>query len=125
MAKTWVLHTETKGTGAQVVPLESVTKRSTPVEPVLVPRKSPAEPPAPDPAPEPRPPRKFKIVDLLTRQPLLEDAGTRETVDALKRVRSIVDVNVYVWQEEQQRWWLLTFGQKRTLWDLSRERDAV
>jgi hypothetical protein len=61
----------------------------------------------------------------MTRQPLVEDASTRDTVEALKRVRSIVDVNVYVWQEEHQRWWLLTFGQKRDLWDLARERDAV
>jgi hypothetical protein len=122
MAKTWVLHTETKGTGAQVVPLESVTKRSSTVEPVLVPRQPRAKPKPPE--PQPRPPRKFKIVDLMTRRALVEDAGTRETVEALRGVRSIVDVNVYVWQEEHQRWWLMTFGQKRTLWDLSRERAA-
>jgi hypothetical protein len=123
VAKTWVLHTETKGTGAHVVPLESVTKRSTAVKPVFVPRKPQAKPEPPE--PQPRQPHKFKVVDLMTRQPLLEGAGTRETAELLKGIRSIVDVNVYVWQEEHQRWWLLTFGQKRTLWDLSRERDGV
>jgi hypothetical protein len=119
MAKTWVLHTETKGTGAQVVPLDSVTTRATAVEPVLVPRQSRAEPPANDPQPEPRPPRKFKVVDLMTRQPLVEDASTRDAVEALKRVRSIVDVNVYVWQEEQERWRMLTFAERHAMWELA------
>jgi len=105
-----------------VVPLESVTKRSSTVEPVLVPREPRAKPKPPE--PQTRPPRKFKIVDLMTRQALVADAGIRETVEVLEGVRSIVDVNVYVWQEEHQRWWLMTFGQKRTLWDLSRERAA-
>src|SRR5436305_311077 len=39
MAKEWVLHTETKGTGAQMVPLESVTTRSGATQPVFVPRE--------------------------------------------------------------------------------------
>jgi hypothetical protein len=123
MAKTWVLHTDTKGTGAQMVPLESLTKRSSPVEPVFVPRTPPAKPEALE--PQPRPPHRFKVVDLMTREPLVEDATTRQTVEALRGIRSLVDVNMYVWQEEHQRWWLLTLGQKRTLWDLSRERDGV
>jgi hypothetical protein len=59
-------------------------------------------------------------VDLMTQQLLVEDASTREAVDALKAVRSVVDVNVYVWQEEDERWRLLSFGEQRALWDLSR-----
>ncbi len=118
MAKTWVLHTETKGTGAQVVPLESVTKRSSAVEPVLVPRK---HAPQPEPVtPNPRPARRFRVVDLMTRETLADDASTREAVDVLKDVRSTVDVNVYVWQEDDERWRLLTFGEQGALWDLSR-----
>jgi hypothetical protein len=122
MGRTWVLHTETKGTGAQMVPLDSVTKRSSSLEPVFVPREPPAKPEPPP--PQPRPPHKFRVIDVMTREPLVEDAGTRETVEALQGVRSIVDVNVYVWQEEHERWWLLTLGQKRTLWDLSRHLPA-
>jgi hypothetical protein len=118
MAKTWVLHTETKGTGAQVVPLESVTKRSSTVEPVFMPRK---RRPQPEPVtPTPRPARRFRVVDLMTREVLAHDASTRETVDVLKDVRSTVDVNVYVWQEDDERWRLLTFGEQRALWDISR-----
>lgn len=116
MGKTWILHTETKGTGAQMVPLESVTKPSSPVEPVFV--RKPRPKPEP-PAPAPRAPHRFKIVDVMTRQPLAEDVSTRQAVELLADVRSIVDVNVYVWQEEQQQWWLMTFGQMRALWDLA------
>ena len=118
MGKTWVLHTETKGTGAKMVPLESVTKRSSTVEPILVPT-GPRQPRKPA-EPEPRLPRKFKVVDVMTRQALVEGASGREAVDALRDIRSIVDVNVYVWREEDQRWWLLTFAQKHSLWALSR-----
>jgi hypothetical protein len=117
MAKTWILRTETKGTGAQMVPLESVTKRSSSVEPVFVPRERGQES-TPE-APTLRPPRRFRVVDLMTRRELLADGSTREAVDALRDVRSTVDVHVYVWQDEDERWRLLTFGEQRTLWELS------
>ena len=113
----WVLHTETKGTGAQMVPLESITKRSRVAEPISVPRKP--EPREPE-APQPKPPRRFKVVDVMTRQALADDVGTREAIDALNDVRSLVDVNVFVWQDEQERWRLLTFAEQRALWDLAR-----
>ena len=96
MGKTWVLHTETKGTGAQMVPLESVEKRGSVVEPVFVPRK-PAKPAEPA-APAPREPRRFKIVDLMTREELADGVLAAEALDVLRDARSIVDVNVYVWQ---------------------------
>ncbi|MEA2379578.1 MAG: hypothetical protein QOD13_3485 [Thermoleophilaceae bacterium] len=62
MAKTWVLDTETKGTGANMVPLEKVLKRPEPPEPGLKrPARSPAHaseapprrPRRPEPKPEP------------------------------------------------------------------------
>ncbi|HET7051460.1 MAG TPA: hypothetical protein VFI54_24545 [Solirubrobacteraceae bacterium] len=115
MGKTWVLHTETKGTGAQVVPLESVEKRTSVVEPVFVPRKpaKPAEPPPP----RPRAPRRFKIVDLMTRKELADGVLAQEALDVLRDARSIVDVNVYVWHEERDRWRPLTFAERRVMWD--------
>jgi hypothetical protein len=118
MGTTWVLHTETKGTGAQMVPLENVTRRGSSTEPVLVPRESPApeereEPQAPA-------PRRFSLVDVMTRQPIVEDVGAREAIDALVDVRSMVDVNVYVWQEERERWRLLSFPEQRAMWELAR-----
>lgn len=117
MGTTWVLHTETKGTGANMVPLERVTKRSSSREHhfVLPERR----PPRKD-APKPRTPRRFRIVDVMTRQSLVDDASTRDTVEALKSVRSIVDVNMYVWDEERDRWLLLPFSEQRAMLDLAR-----
>jgi hypothetical protein len=118
MGKVWVLDTETKGTGANMVPLDRVRKRPSAPEPLFVPRK-----PQPRPAeePRPRPPRRFKVVDVMTRQTLVEDAGARETVEALRGVRSNVDVNVYVWHGEDERWRLLTLPEQRAIWDLAQD----
>jgi hypothetical protein len=123
MAKTWVLHTETKGTGAQMVPLESVSKAGSAVEPVLVPRKTKAEPKAPEPVP--RTPRRFKVIDVMTRQTLGDNASTREVVDILTGVRSIVDVDVYMRQDEAAHWRRLTFAEQRALMDLAAEAASA
>ncbi len=117
MAKTWILHTETKGTGAQMVPLETVTKRSDSVEPVFVPRKAP-RPAEPQP-PSDTTPRRFRIVDVMTRLPVLADGSPRQAIDALKDVRSVVDVDVCVWHEERRRWRRLTFAEQRALLELA------
>ena len=53
----------------------------------------------------------------MTRQTLLEDASAIETVAALRDVHSTVDVNVYVWHDERERWRLLTFPEQRALFD--------
>jgi hypothetical protein len=115
VTKTWVLDTETKGTGANMVPLEKRQAKPERSRDVLyVPRKHvprPAKPPAPKPAP------KFKVVDLLSRQVLTEGTDTRTTVDVLKRVRSIVDVQVYVWQPAHEKWRMLGLDELRLLWD--------
>jgi hypothetical protein len=116
MGTTWILRTETKGTGATMVPLERVTERASVPEPVVVPRKPQ---PRPEKAPEPKPPRRFRVVDLMSREALVDGAGARETVDALKAVRSIVDVNVYVWQDERDRWRMLTFPERQAMWELT------
>ncbi len=116
MGTVWVLDTATKGTGANMVPLERVTKRSTQAAPLVVPRKPT---PRPQEAPRQRPPRSFKVVDVMTRETIVDGASTRETIDALKQVRSIVDVTVYVWHEERDRWRRLTFDELRAMWDLA------
>lgn len=115
VAKTWVLRTDTKGTGAQMVPLEDARKNGSSTEshynlPKL---REPEE------ASEPRAPRRFKVVDVMTRRALAEDVDTRAAVDALKDVRSVVDVNVYVWQPERDRWRPLTFPEQRALFELA------
>ena len=113
MGKVWVLDTETKGTGANMVPLEKAKPAPRP-ERFL-------NPPAPKPdvaAPaEPPAPRRFKVVDVMTREVLAEDTGARETLEVLDGVRSIVDVNVSVWEPKRDAWRLLTFTEQRTLWD--------
>jgi hypothetical protein len=115
MAKVWVLDTETKGTGAQMVPLEKVQRRPAPSgEPVFVP---PKPRPRPAPEPEPRAPRRFRVVDVLTRQPLADDAGARATLEVLRGVRSSVDVEVLVWEPGDERWRLLSLAEQALLWD--------
>jgi hypothetical protein len=115
MAKKWVLDTETKGTGAQMVPLEKVLENR-----AGKPARRPVPPPSDRPAPPPEPaqPRRFKVVDAVTREVLAEDADTRATVDLLGRIRSIVDVAIYVWNEPSEKWLLLTFAEAKMLWNL-------
>jgi hypothetical protein len=115
VGRVWVLDTETKGTGAEMVPLDKVLKKPAPSrEPLFVPPEPLPREPAP---PEPRPPLRFKIVDVMTRVALADDVGAREAVGALGDVRSIVDVNVYVWQPKSEKWRLLTLDEKRRLWE--------
>jgi hypothetical protein len=115
MGRVWVLDTETKGTGAEMVPLEKVRKRPAPrVEPLFVPPKRKPREPKP---PEPRPSLRFRIVDVMTRAVLADDAGTREALSILNGVRSIVDVHVFLWQPKAEKWRRLTLEEQRTLWE--------
>ena len=93
----WVLDTETKGTGAQMVPLEKVLR-----QPASEPERRRARPlPKPRPqreAPEPVPPRRFRVIDALSRQVLADDANAPETLEVLRGVAQPVDVSIYVWE---------------------------
>jgi len=125
--KVWVLDTETKGTGAEMIPLEKLEERrrksAVERERVSVISRSPAAPEAPPEPAAPPAPHRFKIVNLLSRQVLAEDVEAQEAVDVLRGVRSIVDVNVYVFDEDDPAGWrALTFGEKRALWSF---RDRV
>jgi hypothetical protein len=115
MGRIWVLDTETKGTGAEMVPLDMVQQRPAPKpEPAMVRRKRAAPKPQP---PEPRAPRRFKVVDVATRAVLAEEVDARETLCVLGDVRSSVDVNVSVWEPKRNRWRLLTLDEQRRLWE--------
>jgi len=118
--RVWVLDTSTKGTGAEMVPLKDA-------------RSGGEEPPAqfvspamrrrpPEPAPEPRAPRRFRVVDVLTRRVLAEDADLRTTLAVLGQVRRSVDVNVHVWEPKREQWRLLGLEEQAELW---RRRGAV
>jgi hypothetical protein len=118
LARVWVLDTETKGTGAEMVPLDRVLKKPAPSdEPFFVPPKPKPREPKPE---EPRAPRRFKIVDVMSRAVLAEEVGARETLDVLTDVRSMLDVHVFVWEPKADRWRLLTLDEQRLLW---RRRD--
>ena len=94
MSKVWVLDTETKGTGANMVPLDRILhKGSNSVPGFVLPELKPPE----SKPPEPRAPRQFKVVDVVTREVLAEGAEARATVKVLEGVRSIVDVTIWMW----------------------------
>jgi hypothetical protein len=123
VAKVWVLDTETKGTGAQMVPLEKALKR-----PAAEPERRRARP-VPRPArreqpPEPTPPRRFRVIDALSRQTLAEDANAPETLELLRGVEQSVDVSIYVWEPKPETWRLLTSREKSLLWDFRRRPRA-
>ena len=115
MGKIWILDTETKGTGANMVPLDSVLRKpgSGAVEGFRLPA---LKPPAPT-QEQPRAPRRFKVVDVLTREVLAGGTDARATVEVLEGVRSIVDVTIWVWHPEEARWRMLSLEQARALWD--------
>ena len=114
MAKTWILDTETKGTGAHMVSLEkALQKRSTDEDLAVVTLQGP--PRAPEPV-EPPAPLSFKIVDIRSSQVLAEGIDARATVDLLGGVNSVVDVRIYVWAPLSGRWRLLTLDEQKALW---------
>jgi hypothetical protein len=113
VGKVWILDTETKGTGANMVPLDSVLRKGSDTVPGFNFPK--LKPPGPG-EPEPQAPRRFRVVDVQTREVLAEDADARTTIAALEPVRSIVDVNVWVWQPERERWRMLSMDELRALW---------
>jgi len=115
MGRVWVLDTETKGTGAHMVPLDQVQQKpARRPERFLDPPKPKDEAPKP---PEPRAPRRFRVVDVATREVLADGTGARETLGVLGGVRSIVDFHVSVWEPEDERWRLLTLAEQRLLWE--------
>lgn len=121
MAKTWVLDTETKGTGAEMVPLEKVQQRRRSAQEGARAaerrrwrfRKREPEPPAD----RPRQPRRFKVVDVMTREVLAEDVAVRRVLELLGESRSVVDSIVYVWDREHDDWRPLTMREQKLLWD--------
>lgn len=114
MAKTWILDTETKGTGAHVVPLEQALRRpSSEKELAVVELGRP--PRAPESA-EPPPALTFKVVDVRSSRVLGEGLGVRATVELLEGTGSVVDIRIYVWAPLKERWRLLTLGEQKALW---------
>jgi hypothetical protein len=118
VAKTWILDTETKGTGAHIAPLEPKPARA---ERELA-TVTFERPPRPVRAPEPPAPRTFKVVDVMSARVLAEGADTRETLELLAGMRSALDARMYTWVPSLKRWRLLTLDERRALWEM---RDLV
>jgi hypothetical protein len=112
--KVWVLDTETKGTGAQMVPLEDVLETPRPKEHLLPLR---IRRPKAEPKPAPQAPRRFKLVDIASREVLAEDVGARLVLELLGGLRSSVDVNIHVWEPEDAAWRRLTLAERQLLWE--------
>jgi hypothetical protein len=117
VGKVWVLDTETKGTGAQMVPLEKVLRAPEPApEPRSRNRRRRARRSAE--TPDRREPLRFKVVDAVTREVLADDADARTTMELLGRLRSVVDVSISVWEPNAERWRQLTLGERQAVWRL-------
>ena len=115
MAKTWVLDTETKGTGAHIAPLPRAREElASERELALFLFK---RPPRPLPSQEPELPLRFKVVDVMSAGVLAEGIGARATVDLLEDMRSVTDVRIFLWIETTGRWRLLTLAEQRALWE--------
>jgi hypothetical protein len=116
MRKVWVLDTSTKGTGANVVPLEStLDKPERAPKPISKATKAPARKRVKE--HKPRVARRFKIVDLVSTETLAEGAPMKAALEVLGDVRSMVDVRIFVWDDEADGWRLLTLREQRALWD--------
>ena len=77
-------------------------------------------------APEPVPPRRFRVIDALSRQVLADDANAPETLEVLRGVSQPVDVSIYVWEPRPEQWRLLTSREKKLLWEArQRRRDRL
>jgi hypothetical protein len=127
MAKTWILDTETKGTGAHMVPLEQTLRRGTEERKLDTVRLRRAPSPAPEPrAPQPAPLR-FRIVDVPSSTELAHDVDARAAIEELGHMRSVLDARIYVWVPQDDRWRLLTLDEQRLMWrfrdELGREQS--
>ena len=61
----------------------------------------------------------------MTRETLAEGADLRTTVKLLDDVRSIVDVTIWVWQPEAERWRMLSLDEARSLWEYRGRTDGA
>jgi hypothetical protein len=120
MAKTWVLDTETKGTGAHIAPLdERPPERERALDLVTFERPLPAPS-----RPAAREPLRLKVVDVLGARVLGEDVDIREAVRLLEGLRSSLDARIYLRERDSGRWRLLSLDEVKALWRFRRHAAA-
>ena len=128
MTKVWVLDTETKGTGAEMVPLDKVLERRRRApkrrERAARPRRRAALDTGGDAAENEadrlRGPRRYRVVSALTGRVVADRVGVREAVELVRSSRSIADMRVYVWAPEAGEWRALSLDEQRLLRAASR-----
>jgi hypothetical protein len=109
--KVWVLDTETKGTGAEMVPLEKRAAAGGRGAIVVKPQPAPEKPAVR------RRPHRFKVVDVMTRQTLAEDTDLRATLELMRGLRSVVDIDVFARPDDAEEWRHLSQRERRLLWE--------
>ena len=77
------------------------------------PKRTPREPEPP----KPRAPRRFRALDVVTREVLLDDGSVAEMLEMLREVEHVNDVNLYVLEPERERWRLLSMAEQRVVWE--------
>jgi hypothetical protein len=126
MAKTWVLDTETKGTGAHIAPLKREDGEKS-RELNLVRFHPPAAAGSSASSDAKRSvsaqAMRFKVVDILAARVLVEDVTLRAALRALGSSRKAIDARVYARRAKGGRWHLLSLADTRRLWSL-RERAS-
>jgi hypothetical protein len=123
MAKTWVLDTETKGTGAHMAPLER-PRSGAAKEPELALVKL-ERPPRQVEQPPPTEPLRFKVLDVLSGRVLGEDIDVREVVSLLGEMRSVIDARIWMRSPQTGRWRLLGLEQQKALWGFRGRAQAA
>jgi hypothetical protein len=120
--KVWVLDTETKGTGAEMVPLEKLQRRrratrsAAPTSVIRRTRPSEGRPSVSAPEPEVRAPRRFKVVGVMSGEVVADELGPREVIEAMGPFGSVFDVRIYVWEPLDEDWRLLSLGERKAIW---------
>ncbi len=124
MAKTWVLDTETKGTGAHIAPLpEGELNQAAERELSLVTLRRPrAEPSSGE---ERREPLRFRLVDVMSGRELARDVDAAATIGLLEGMRSVLDARLFVRTAGTGRWRLLTLAEAKALWGFRGRTLAV
>ena len=116
MAKTWVLDTETKGTGAEMVPIEKKLAGPRRERDLALVELGGA--PKPEAAATAPAPTRFKVVDVPSGMTRAENVGVREALGALAGMRSVLDARISVWSPERGRWRILPLQDAKRLWEL-------
>ena len=128
MGRVWVLDTDTKGTGAEMVPLDTLLERkrsASEADPEKARRRKPRTRRQDDvrrdshedsrAAEASRARREFRLVNALSGQLIGERVDLRGACEVLAAARSVADVRVYVRERPDAPWRALTLREQRAL----------